>query len=881
MLLFERFDYHPKEDLIGKGPASRVYKALDRASGQPIVIKFYRDQPIRETSKMMTLEHPNLCPYLFIDTIEREDSFGEKEVLQVAAMPLCTRTIAESYRQDQNLLQLLDLTKGYLKGLSYLHQQGIIHRRVRQSNLLVRMTGSAAEALITDFGIDHLTGAQDSHFSELVVAVPYMAPEQFNPQKYGAVSPNIDLWGLGVTIYEVLTGDVLFVNRSDDSRQQVMQNILMPRLPEKAKQLPYPFNELVARCLVKQVSKRAATAEELLRLLEEKEEENTDDTVVLPKETIALETAADDTILLPKPTAVTDDTVLLPKAAPSDDTMVLSATGKLVVNSGDDTVILPLHKDKDDTMILSRDRLPSEKTDRETQNVLFNRYEYNASSGLIGKGGFSRVYKAYDKKLNRQVALKIYKTGDFSDRYSPIAEIRRVVNLDHPNICRYLDIEEMEKENAFGEREMTHICVMELLDGGNLLDYYNRHRTESVLKKLVGDILNGLSYLHKNGIIHRDIKPANILIKETLDGPVAKITDFGISKVSDSVNSNSSSALVVSIPYMAPEQLNVKKYGIDQKISYNLDLWSLGVTIYEVVTGNVLFKNNEQDSSEQIMTNIMAPELPEKINALPQPFKDIVSYCIVKDARQRVQRAEDLQILLEGGKLSPIPVAKTSDQESTQTRKIRFATEEEKVKRPVVGHERSGLVKIAIVAGLVVLCMGIYIYIQNRRLKETVSFAADSPKAPAAASAPAASNLPPAATAAGSSERKTANPAAAATPANTNNTANAANTVGAAAGASPTKHSEKPHPSHDNPTSADAAPKKYVLLLSTPQTCSVSLNGINYGLLETGKTMKVYLMPGNYVLQATGAGNSSASYTGKLVVQEENLNQVGEYRIPL
>ncbi len=80
-----------------------------------------------------------------------------------------------------------------------------------------------------------------------------------------------------------------------------------------------------------------------------------------------------------------------------------------------------------------------------------------------------------------------------------------------------------------------------------------------MLRKLVNDVLNGLAYLHKNGIIHRDIKPANILIRETYDGPVAKITDFGISKLSDSVNNNSSSALVVSIPYMAPEQLNVKK----------------------------------------------------------------------------------------------------------------------------------------------------------------------------------------------------------------------------------------------------------------------------------------------------------------------------------
>ena len=125
--------------------------------------------------------------------------------------------------------------------------------------------------------------------------------------------------------------------------------------------------------------------------------------------------------------------------------------------------------------------------------------------------------------------------------------------------------------------------------------------TAAANKKLIQDILNGLSYLHKNGIIHRDIKPGNILIKQTIEGPVAKITDFGISKNSDAENNNSSSALIVSIPYMAPEQLNAKRYGVNEKISFNLDLWSLGVTIYEVFTGKVLFKNSEQDSSEQIM----------------------------------------------------------------------------------------------------------------------------------------------------------------------------------------------------------------------------------------------------------------------------------------
>jgi serine/threonine-protein kinase len=126
--------------------------------------------------------------------------------------------------------------------------------------------------------------------------------------------------------------------------------------------------------------------------------------------------------------------------------------------------------------------------------LLFNRYEYNPQTDLIGKGGFSRVYKALDKKLNRWLALKVYKMGDLADRYSAHAEIQRVIHLDHPNICRYMDIEEIEKEDSFGDKEMIQICVMELLDGGDFAMYYhNKNNDNEILKKILQDVVKGLS----------------------------------------------------------------------------------------------------------------------------------------------------------------------------------------------------------------------------------------------------------------------------------------------------------------------------------------------------------------------------------------------------
>lgn len=764
MLLFNRYEYNPQTDLIGKGGFSRVYKAFDNKFKRFLALKIYKTSefserygPIAEIHRVIELDHPNITRYMDIDEIEKENSFGQQETIQVCVMELLEGgNLAKFYNIHKDLYVFKKLIIDVLYGLSYLHKNGIIHRDIKPANILIKNTVDGPIAKITDFGISKRSDAStDSSISALIVSIPYMAPEQLNAQKYGIeekIHYNIDLWSLGVAVFEIITGEILFKNTDQDSSEQIMANIIATEIPEKIKLLPKPFNDFVSQCVIKDAKYRIKTAEDLLPFLQEQKDDKHSQRVHWNKEepqsnfvfTKAhdetdlnvynegnqagnIKTSGEDsrlnaeTILLEKqgnekqPLQLNDqidqlnfDEPRVYKTLPEhivgkdnqtqekyDKTNELDAGKTEEIQAYDETVVYEANKVKNlpvldyekEEHLVQEKKLIAEESGREmpAQNSkedrfneishinvppknnnedpilvsslqkekelgkvsLFNRYDYVPLTDLIGKGGFSRVYKAFDKKLSRWVALKIYKTGEFSDRYSPIAEIKRVINLDHSNICRYLDIEEIEKENTFGENEKIQVCVMELLDSGNFADFYHKSdKNPDVLKKLLQDVLNGISYLHKNGIIHRDIKPANILIKKTIEGPVAKITDFGISKLSDSINNNTSSALIVSIPYMAPEQLNPRKYGINEKISFNLDLWSLGVTIFEVMTGKVLFKNTDQDSSEQIMANIMAPELPEKINELPQPFRNIVSYCIVKSANDRAQKAEELLVLL-------------------------------------------------------------------------------------------------------------------------------------------------------------------------------------------------------------------------------------------
>ncbi|MBC8032932.1 MAG: serine/threonine-protein kinase [Chitinophagaceae bacterium] len=971
MLLFDRYDYNPRTDLIGKGSNSKVYKALDTNTDRSVALKIYkatedsdRFGSATELARVKALHHPNICSYICIDAIEKENSFGETEKSQVCVMEIAEAgNLGKYFQVNKDFTVLKKLLIDTVAGLQYLHDNSIVHLGIKPSNILIHKSAEGPVAQIADFGITNPSDPGNSTSSALIVSIPYMAPEQLNTQKYGIngkVSFNIDIWTLGVTVFETITGDVLFKAQDRDSSEQVMTNIISAALPEKINQLPQPFRDFVHKCLVKDAKERAASPADLLSILrvgtdaplivapvlaetpsldDASANSNADDTMVLSKSKVGVDLNKP----VEKAEESTDDTRVLsraPVSEGSDDTRVLSkadlpgqkANEPALVKAepgSDDTMILPSkaaaamaqeQEDEDATRILKRPPLQEEDSiamqptpqRRESAVLLFNRYEYYPTSHMIGKGGFSRVYKAFDKKLSRWVALKIYKTGEFSDRYSPIAEIQRVVNLDHPNICRYLDIEEIEKENQFGENEKIQVCVMELLESGNFAEYYKKSKDLEVLKKLLQDVLNGLSYLHKNGIIHRDIKPANILIKSTIDGPVAKITDFGISKKSDSEN-NSSSALVVSIPYMAPEQLNTKKYGVNEKITFNLDLWSLGVTVYEIITEKVLFKNSDQDTSEQIMANIMAPDLPNKIEELPQPFKSIVAYCVTKNANERAQKAEELMVLLNSSNIDEnykIP-ERTEKANATNTG---TGTSGERSTGSAIntgrsqGAVRSGngrnnegtasshnsgkdtkkqlAVKLLAVLGSMALLTMILIFffkpnksatiLQNVKDSGTVRNKAAVAKPDISTSVQA--SLPEEARDSSHRSSDTLSKERIAPPANASTAATSAATTEKKKNTAERKEELK---KQEEPVVKNKGNQKYVLELSTGKACSIKINSTDYGELNPGEIMKAYLTPGKYVLKAINLQNSASVYSANLEVTPENSNQVGRFKIPL
>ena len=225
--------------------------------------------------------------------------------------------------------------------------------------------------------------------------------------------------------------------------------------------------------------------------------------------------------------------------------------------------------------------------------------------GSLGEGGMASVYKAYDTRLERDVALKIIRT----DMFMPSAlqqvikrferEAKSLAKLSHPNIVSIID---------YGEHEGVPYLVMEYLPGGTLKDQLQgKPLPWQAAFRLLLPVARALQFSHQQGIIHRDVKPSNILI--TLSGE-PMLSDFGIAKLLESEGSTSLTGTGVGIgtpEYMAPEQWV-------GKTSPQSDLYSLGVVLYEMIAGTKTLYCG-YTGCHPAQTGQRAPAAPQAIRA--------------------------------------------------------------------------------------------------------------------------------------------------------------------------------------------------------------------------------------------------------------------------
>ncbi|MBI2286387.1 MAG: serine/threonine protein kinase [Nitrosomonadales bacterium] len=253
--------------------------------------------------------------------------------------------------------------------------------------------------------------------------------------------------------------------------------------------------------------------------------------------------------------------------------------------------------------------------------------------GELGQGAMGIVYKAKDPLIDRVVAIKTINLGlalDEKEEYEGrfYQEAKAAGRLNHPNIVTIYDV---------GKSGDVAYIAMEFLQGRELRDIMNDGGLLPVdqVLDIVAQVAQGLAYAHEHGIVHRDVKPSNIMVVR--DGH-AKITDFGIARMASSAVRTQTGMVLGSPKYMSPEQVMGKE--IDQRS----DIFSLGVMLYEMLTGQAPF-NGENVNAIMYQTLNAVPAPPNTLNpAVPEMVNFILAKALAKKVEDRYQNAMDFAV---------------------------------------------------------------------------------------------------------------------------------------------------------------------------------------------------------------------------------------------
>jgi serine/threonine protein kinase len=284
-------------------------------------------------------------------------------------------------------------------------------------------------------------------------------------------------------------------------------------------------------------------------------------------------------------------------------------------------------------------------------------------TGVLGRGGMGKVFRVRSLLTDREEAMKVLLPGfdenpELDDRF--LREIKVHARLQHPNIAA------LRTALRVGERLYM---LVELVEGSSLAEKLREGPLSvSVSVGWMMQVLSALAYAHDNGVIHRDIKPANILIA---DNGAVKLTDFGIARVSDATRLTSTGSSVGTLAYMSPEQVR------GDPVDARADLYSVGLTLYEMVTGRRAIQGETAHSlmNGQLMT---MPVEPTAVNPnVPAAISGAIMRALAKEPGQRFQSAVEFKEALADDDITremvspiprtPVPASSTAPYRPTST----------------------------------------------------------------------------------------------------------------------------------------------------------------------------------------------------------------------
>jgi serine/threonine protein kinase len=549
--LLEHPDYAIKKEL-GRGGMGVVYLAHNKLLGRDEVLKVMGreiisrpgllDRFLREMKAVAKLRHPNIV------TAYSAKRIGENIVF------------AMEYVEGLDLSKVVK-TKGPLPvshachfayqaalGLEHAFEEGLVHRDIKPANLMLSRKGDKATVKVLDFGLakvareEKVDGGLTSE-GQALGTPDFIAPEQI------VNAPNVDIradiYSLGGTLFYLLTGSPPFrantlyeVYQAHISRDAEPLNLIRPEVPAE-------LAALVAKMMAKDPVRRFQTPGEVAKAL----------SPFFKKENAALKVFQDDPVysVVPLPGSVSDQE--------RSHMVSAGATGKPSSKVADrhhgDGVAVP----------------SSAPTELPPQ---FGRYRVKKK---LGGGGMGTVYLVENTELEREEALKVPHFSDGDDRQVRerfLREAKSAARLDHPNLCPIY---------VAGVQEGTYYLTMRFLKGRLLSDYSGKPQPQRKVVEIVTKLAQALEAAHGQGVIHRDLKPSNIMMVGG-QGPV--VMDFGLAKqVRQQDQTLTQAGAALGTPaYMPPEQVN----GDLERMGPASDVYSLGVILYELLTGRLPFE---------------------------------------------------------------------------------------------------------------------------------------------------------------------------------------------------------------------------------------------------------------------------------------------------
>ncbi|MCJ7681551.1 MAG: serine/threonine protein kinase, partial [Candidatus Aminicenantes bacterium] len=247
----------------------------------------------------------------------------------------------------------------------------------------------------------------------------------------------------------------------------------------------------------------------------------------------------------------------------------------------------------------------------------------------LGKGGMGKVYKVFDTEIKEKIALKLLKPEIAADEQTITRfrnELKFARKIGHRNVCKMFDLNKSDE---------TYFITMEYVSGEDLKSFISRVGRLPVAKAvtIAEQVCEGLVEAHHQGVIHRDLKPQNIMIDREGN---AKIMDFGIARFIRAKGITNAGILIGTPEYLSPEQAETKD------VDHRSDLYTLGIILYEMLTGTVPFDGEtplsvamKHKTEKPINPRTLNPQIPEELSAL-------ILKCMEKDRNKRYQKTQEL-----------------------------------------------------------------------------------------------------------------------------------------------------------------------------------------------------------------------------------------------